>query len=920
MSGDWGDRLFDTHVGGASGPKFALGQEAWEELLVRHYLRSDGPYGGAPLRSIDATPLELARATCLDAITPEASRRSFLACFHDMVATRDVLRGVAVPRARTRETPGYFRYLVLSTLVPALSEDGVSIRDFRLRLGRLLELGGALSALEGLPELWNRLATWCERRRSEGEPYRRIVLPNPGHMRLIGYSVRLAFPSWRDRDRLVREIAHIGPASLLLPRTAIAKLQHPIEFDGYSASMRDAFWDFRERFQRGERLLSEHRFWRLLCDLRASTRESLVHNVCGIEIDLLLVVGLDDADLELELTARRAGEGPDDEREVVRLAGCIDAVLGGVRDLPARVPNEVSSAARDIVEAVRLGVLVFVEEGWGRWSFAAPSAIFSGDAVAIARTDLTRRLPFPRVVWRPAGSSWQISGVLSAGALEALLGLVRQRPADRADELADLEIVGGVPTGRALLGRPRLLPHVRATIGSMIQLQPLDGAEGEISVSAISPDTWALVSKGLVTGAWRVSASEAAGPYGEAPEVERVLRFDARALEHEHLADPDRDPSRLEPEIDMVVRRGAALHAKPLSGTRCESAADAALIDLTEAVYARGRVGWSEADLITLVRQVLRGADAPRPWDVLHVLQVAGWIEPRLLTSWKGRRWYLRPPSIVGVAAGTQAVAVLDGAAPLIVRERFNNVSAKLGAQLAGGGVRGAWSLPVLAVRDIDPIELARLLDIPFSTEAAVDASIAPACWPAEKRTIEHRELMTRWSWERGHFVQASGPPGKVVRLERYSRARADDRDILLLSAPGLPGRIFGSRTAALLEAHRLARRPLFEFRNGALWRRAADGNLPLPVARMFRLAHLAGPFLDIASEGGAASLAYPVDEPSARLVAAWFGAAISIHGARADAEDGLGSIALARHRGRAHRLVWDEQLQDLRLQGDFHA
>ncbi|MGG5890717.1 hypothetical protein ACLF3G_26840 [Falsiroseomonas sp. HC035] len=739
-------------------------------------------------------------------------------------------------------------------------------------------------------------------------------------MRLIGYSVGLAFPSWRDRDRLVREVSHVGARSLASPRTAIAHLQHRIEFGNYTASMRDAFRDFRERFQRGERLLTGHRFWRLLGDICTAAGGQPGPCVRGVEVSLSLVVGLDDVDVELEFTARHAGGGLKDKSDIIRLAGRVDTVLRGVHDLSARISNDVSTAVREIVDALRSGVLVFVEVAWGRWAFAIPSLIQPIGAVAIARTDLAQRLPAPRVAWRPAGGSWQVSGVLAPGALEALLNLVRQQPPDRVDELTELKLVGGVATGRALLGRPRLLPHVRATVGSIVHLQSLDGSEGEISASAIGPDSWALVSEGPVTGTWRVSASEVASQSNEASEAERVLRFDAQAVEHDCLTDPDRDPSRVEPEIEMVVRPAASIQVRPLGEAASAVSTDAALIDLTEAVYACGRAGWSEADLMALVRQVLRGDRQPRPWDVLHLLQAAGWIEPRLLTSWKGRRWYLRPPRIVGVFAGTHAVAVLDGAAPLAVQERFFNISTRLRAQPAGGDSRGTWCLPVHAVMGVDPSELARLLDVPFHAEVALAASAAPACWPAERRTIEHRELATRWSWERGHFVQAGGPSGEKVCLERYIRARADDRDILLLTAPEVPRRIFGSRNAALLEAHRIAQRPLFEFRANALQRRAVDGHLPFPVAFMLRLVHLAGPFLNAAHDGSDSSLAYPADEVSARLVATWFGAAIGFPDTRAVAEDDLASIALARHRGRAHRLVWGGRLVDVRLQGDGHV
>lgn len=53
----------------------ALGRDAWEALLVAHYLRSDGPFGSTPLQSLDATPVELANATSFDGLDPENAKR-----------------------------------------------------------------------------------------------------------------------------------------------------------------------------------------------------------------------------------------------------------------------------------------------------------------------------------------------------------------------------------------------------------------------------------------------------------------------------------------------------------------------------------------------------------------------------------------------------------------------------------------------------------------------------------------------------------------------------------------------------------------------------------------------------------------------------------------------------------------------------
>ena len=890
-----------------------MGHDVWEKLLVAHYLRSDGPFGDAQLRSIDATPPELVKASRDERMTAEAAKGSFVACFKDMSTTRDVFRGNHVPRPFARTSPGFFRYLVLSTLVPALSDDDLSERDFRQRFGRLLDLDGPLSALEGLPNLWERLARWCDRLRDAGEPFRRIILPDRRHMRIIGYSMGFAFPSWRDRERLERDVLHIGPEEVASPVAAISRLQHQIEFGAYSAPMREAFEDFRKRFQRGERLLLEQRFWRLLCEVRDRTREPAQQD-SGSITRLSLVIGLDDADLELEFTKARKGGPLDEDNDIVRLAGPAGTVLEELTRSFARPSKEFARGEKEISEAIRFGILVFYEESWGKWSFKFPSSEWPDSAIAICRSDLTHRFPASRFGWRLVASSWQVSGILPAGALEKLADFMHQQPFTNSQELATVEIIGGCPTGQALLGRSTLLPHIRAPADAQIRLHSVEGNQGHITIPEIGPRTWALVSSGPVSGTWRLSVRDDVGSVNEPLETERVLRFSALAIEHHQLADPDQDPVKLELEREIDSGSEAVLHARPLRQAEMVLPPEGILLDLTEAVYAGGRAGWSESDLVSLIRQVLDGSREPSPWDVLHLLQVGGWLEARLLTRWKGRRWYLRRPRIVHTGAGSEVASILDGAAPLIFLERFQNIGEKLGGRVAPSSLQGQWCLPVTCMTNVDPLELADRLGISCEPALELNTRPAPMCWPAEGRSIEYRALASSWSWSRRHFVRADKSVGQGVRLERYIRTRADDRDIFIVGSDNQSDRVFGSRTAAVIEAHRLAERPLFNFDDYALRRTALDGHLPLVVARMLRFLHQAAPFLQVADPGSPMALAYPADENSARLLGTWFGRAVGLGSIRSALGDDYASIAVARHRGRAHLPIWEGELKNVRL------
>ena len=84
-----------------------------------------------------------------------------------------------------------------------------------------------------------------------------------------------------------------------------------------------------------------------------------------------------------------------------------------------------------------------------------------------------------------------------------------------------------------------------------------------------------------------------------------------------------------------------------------------ACADLLEAVYASGRSGWEEAELIALLGCA---DDAMNPWLLLRALRDAGIVKPHLRSGWKGRVWTLNEPSIVEGHCGGQALAVVEGA------------------------------------------------------------------------------------------------------------------------------------------------------------------------------------------------------------------------------------------------------------------
>jgi hypothetical protein len=199
--------------------------------------------------------------------TPAAAQQSFLSTFSAIKAGRVLGGRHLVPKNYKEIEPGYFRYLVLTCLVPALELSGASGAgyNFRSRLGGLLGQRKPFQQVSGVNALWRMLLKWCDHRHSLGEPIRRLKLPpEDPHMTLIGHSVHMAFPAWRDRKKFAQILTRVPPKVRRSPDRLSGELLRPVWEGDIPTPVRDACLEFRKRILRHERLLGSHRFWRLV--------------------------------------------------------------------------------------------------------------------------------------------------------------------------------------------------------------------------------------------------------------------------------------------------------------------------------------------------------------------------------------------------------------------------------------------------------------------------------------------------------------------------------------------------------------------------------------------------------------------------------------------------------------------------------
>ncbi|MDQ7251287.1 hypothetical protein [Dongia sedimenti] len=833
-----------------------------------HYLRADGPLGSGPLRFLDATPAEIALASKIDDLAEDDAQRAFLTQF----GAQDVeawLSGRRSSHASNSEVPGYFRYLVLTCFVSATESGAGVTHNFRVRLGRLLGLPTQMQQVSGVNQLWHNLSDWCDQRRTGGHPIRKIELPPYGNMKLIGHAVRLAFPSWEDRRQLTKLLRRLDAEIRRSPVRLVQELSRPIHAGRLPIGIAAAFIDFATAIRSGGRLLSGHRFWRLV--------QSIEHGFSPDDgptsrkkWDLFGYFGGYEQD---ELHLRLSTGGPREET----------IWDGSLTELEAQSSN--SKVPRTLAVALGRGILVLAEAPGALWKTGSTSLPDSSAFVILSRSASRSKLASLATAWYPLEGDWSVSDRLRRTDLVLLRDVIEIGGDGTArDVLRDIAIEGGIRTGsRVWLGRPGFLPRITTSEQSRVLLQPLDQT-GSLTV-ADQGGSWRLDSAVPVSGRWRVVAREEHG------EAEKILTLEADAPERWDFTLDD----SLDHEEELTVTSEddeEDLHSSHPEGDETHPSVS----DLMEAIYSAPSGFWSERDLIPLLLASLDSRYIV--WDLLRAYAEAGVLEPRLSRSWKARTWHLCPPRVVHAG---ELFSVVEGAVGSSTLKRLADTSKSIGATLSiRASDTAKLTPPIILVRGVTPSTLSQAIRMPLVMRRFPRAAAAPACWAREPRSEAGRIVADKWSFAHGHFLAAgSGSLEAVhgVSLERLVREKRDDRDLYRISGDG---QIFltSMRTTAILEAYRRSGQPLFRWNGGILTRLARAGYLPIPIARALRLRFLRPCGLTL-GEDGSWGYSYRCDIATADVLWRMLGGIIEAPLSQGRENDFLARIVAARRAGR---------------------
>lgn len=873
-----------------------------EKLLTGHYLRADGKDGGGPIRYVDATDLELNEALKRD--------DGFEALVQACGSAPKVARVLADGFDGTwpdREAPGFLRFLILCCAVVARSDANSATKNFRVNLSAAFGNGATFNRLDALPTLWKRLETWCASKHKAGQPFRKIVLPEQHKwaqtLIYVGLTQAITFPAWRDLQHMRSVAGHdLTLQRMDDPFEAAKRLPRLIEHDRqFSDAMREAVQEYRRLYEARASMLHLHRFWKAIRGVLGARARKPSRSKLEPRIELSFCLDLYETTMSICLVDADSGWLVEGEE-----AKFSDSVEQVTKALPQWFHNRgFQATANPILRVFSEGTVPFLEEGLGIWVASHRRPLHERRCIVLHTNRGGGRLGRIAPPSRWFGDRCAVSDVLTAEQVRSVFDELARflGTEDRSPPRAlEPRMIGGFKTGSAYLGRPALLPRIEAPEGGALQLLASPADEHEVEVR-LSSDGRHRISTSHTLSGFRLLRYEEQPLEGIEPLVwQKTLMFVPSAYEHEKLGDPDSKRwVRLEEyvaESGKEVPIAFEYEARGEAWAIDDDESARRFEDFLEALYASGRSGWAEPELIETMREVL-GPNQPSPWDVLRSLEECSWLVCRHAIAWRTRRWWLQPPRLFVPREQSQRIALLGGSAPEAIRRRFSATATNLGATVEERRGVGPYSPRLCVACGVEPHRLAEELGWPLEPIPEWPFSTAPSGWPLEASDPGSHEMAGSWDWRRGRFGSNPAHTSDPVRLERFTRARRDRPDLFVVTSEHPRSRrVASSRVVAVLEAYRQARVPMFSLEGNRLMRLPHDGHLPLPLTlgACLRLGVASGPV----RSRDEWRYAYPADEWIVEAIRTTLGATI-ISGGRSAAVKGPSPAELiGRRRHRA--------------------
>lgn len=822
----------------------------WDSALFLHFF-FDSEGTSVPVRTLSVTQETLVFVTGDHGAVPEEVKSSFLkAVGNDPSVIRYHLspsRYHGSVRWLLEEPPHFFRYLILTCFVASASDGAVSeVGNFRDRMRILLGNDESVSyGLDGLNQTWLLLKIWLDHHRSKGATYRGLELPDPGHMVLIGYSIRLAFPKRRDLIKLIEILAD-------------AKLEDdpsPFEVIQLVGKNRRLFTDhfgkefdlFKAAFFGKDPDVGKSSFWAAVKeavsadlvarkDKRSKFGLILFSSESGFEDDMFL---LSDTELDFECSGKsvrfvRA------ESNVGRLPYIAVPGAGGGEDPPDIMGDLLDWDLFRSVPALKKsplsvsigqGVLLFVKNEVGLYE-SCTNNVRDGSVKVYVWDDLKDeflaafledRKPEFHKDCRYAG--WMESEpfdaedlfsmkIASGSKLEGIRCL--QRPIENPS----LHLSGGIRVEDGYLGIPPCLPEVHAPEADAVVMIPLndgkpigdgtdhiltkaEGGEGVFTIasppSSFLEGQYSIIARrgDEVVGVKRIEFHSKAAPseykYPSTPSNWYVESVGPDVLPYNpdsrgwHLGSEAPPPDA--GKHDHNIRNRSSLPKLRLYTPEEAYASQAgALIEICAGKAARKR-GIPGGEFIDLLQRVFPLVKRSHVWDLARSWTENCYLDRLIDRTWKSSCYYPVRPHLVVRRTGARYQAVLVGLATREIRQFVAN------SMVSGGALqeeRFSHSpmvpAPLMWSSDTDGLffRIAEEIDIPLVGSLDVNDRLWSVGGVIAKVSEPPGGYKRKgiWDLDKGFFIPEDPYRDNrpPILVEWMTRTRSDSPDYYLVS------------------------------------------------------------------------------------------------------------------------------------------
>ncbi len=785
----------------------------WNAALFQHYFASG--QANAPVRRFAATAQEMKRVAGSTTASPSDVLQHFVKAFRKALsASQKSLCSDALSRpwdphnVRSGAIPPFFAHLLLTCFAAAVSgPDGQPEGNFRRRMKRLLgrDVKGA-ARLSKLPELWKTIRDWLAAARREGMPYRELVLPEPGHRKLIGHSYWLSFPPHRDRLRLRQLFSDRSVlSSQAFDRVGETLESHAAEF---TPGFRQELEKFVEAVRTGESSeVEEHPFWLAIIDslpASATRRVVGVNAILRLDLDndrhfsLTVLVEREHRSDVGELLVQPAGEFAVGEHQFFLDVSDPDQI-SLAHQLLRRSPQYLTiiSTRSSLFKSLRWRVLLFTVSKDGSWvsthscrqdreDIRALVAEQSGSSFALALREAGAR----PIVTPSLYPGWvevrRFQGRHLVAAASTELGMMPT--VRRLIGLKSLPLRGGVRLQDGWLGRKGCLPTIVASRGA-VTLWPCGSVGGGASIPlechSDSPHVWHIPDTNY-QGAFVLRAG--AGdedfacrrltfrPCGDGHHFRPVQRLERwfREGATDNVENPAQEQT---PELSGLGSVSGMLPQADSTGDI--SPAVATLVEVFSGLVCRRR-GIEERDVYAWIDRLL-GARGRLARDIARAWVEHGSFDRLTSHRWRRNLYVARPPRLVLIGQSTGSIGriVLQGLIPEVTRERVSRAAERLGGKLLTLGtsdwVPPIWTVHLPKIESIeDVIQHAKLSPSLIVRPSRIQLSSVESIASRTSQLRRHHRPVGTWDWSMGHF-RREARVGVGVEVERYRRTDVPD-------------------------------------------------------------------------------------------------------------------------------------------------